>query len=78
MEKLSPLDELGVYLLGGRIKDPARAMDEAVEAERIGLTSAWIAERFDMKELGVHAGCNLSTNFWRSIVAWFGPRIMGY
>ena len=56
MEKLSPLDELGVYLLGGRIKDPARAMDEAVEAERIGLTSAWIAERFDMKELGVHAG----------------------
>ncbi|MGE4426795.1 MAG: TIGR03857 family LLM class F420-dependent oxidoreductase [Solirubrobacteraceae bacterium] len=51
-----PIDELGVYLLPGRVKDPARAIAEAVEAERIGLTSAWIAERLDMKELGVLAG----------------------
>lgn len=51
-----PIPELGIYLLGGRIKDPARAMDEAVAAERLGLTSAWVAERFDMKELGVLSG----------------------
>jgi 5,10-methylenetetrahydromethanopterin reductase len=51
-----PIDELGVYLLGGRVKDPARALDEVVEAEQLGLTSAWIAERFDMKELGVLCG----------------------
>jgi len=51
-----PIAELGVYLLGGRVKDPARALDEVVEAEELGLTSAWIAERFDMKELGVLCG----------------------
>lgn len=52
----TPLDELGIYLLGGRVKDPARAIDEARTAESLGLTSAWVAERFDMKELGVLSG----------------------
>ena len=52
----APLDELGIYLLGGRVKDPARAIDEARTAESLGLTSAWVAERFDMKELGVLSG----------------------
>ncbi|WP_250284024.1 MULTISPECIES: TIGR03857 family LLM class F420-dependent oxidoreductase [unclassified Frankia] len=51
-----PIDELGIYLLPGRVKDPARAITEAIDAERLGLTSAWIAERLDMKELGVLCG----------------------
>jgi probable F420-dependent oxidoreductase len=56
-----PIDELGIYLLPGRVKDPARAIAEAVDAERLGLTSAWIAERLDMKELGVLSGAVAAT-----------------
>jgi 5,10-methylenetetrahydromethanopterin reductase len=53
---VAPIDELGLYLLPGRVADPARGIDEAILAEKIGLTSAWIAERFDTKELGVLSG----------------------
>lgn len=56
MSAATPLPELGIYLLPGRVKDPARAITEAIDAERLGLTSAWVAERFDMKELGVICG----------------------
>jgi probable F420-dependent oxidoreductase len=52
----APIDELGIYLLPGRVTDPSRAIDEATQAEELGLTSAWVAERFDTKELGVLAG----------------------
>jgi probable F420-dependent oxidoreductase len=51
-----PIDELGIYLLPGRVTDPSQAIDEAVQAEELGLTSAWVAERFDTKELGVLGG----------------------
>lgn len=50
------IPELGVSLLGGRTSDPARALEEVVEAERLGLSAAWIAERFDTKELAVLCG----------------------
>ncbi|MGQ0623449.1 MAG: TIGR03857 family LLM class F420-dependent oxidoreductase [Sporichthyaceae bacterium] len=50
------IDELGVSLLAGRTADPARVLDEAVEAERIGVSTVWIAERFDTKELAVLCG----------------------
>jgi len=47
------IPELGVSLLAGRTADPSRVLDDIVEAERIGLSAAWIAERFDTKELAV-------------------------
>jgi probable F420-dependent oxidoreductase len=50
------IPELGVSLLAGRTADPARVLDDIVEAERIGLSAAWIAERFDTKELAVLCG----------------------
>ncbi|MGQ0629610.1 MAG: TIGR03857 family LLM class F420-dependent oxidoreductase [Sporichthyaceae bacterium] len=50
------IPELGVSLLAGRTTDPARVLDEVVEAERIGLSAVWIAERFDTKELAVLCG----------------------
>jgi probable F420-dependent oxidoreductase len=52
----SPIEELGIYLLPGRVTDSYRAIDEAIESEELGLSSAWIAERFDTKELGVLSG----------------------
>lgn len=51
-----PVDELGIYLLPGRIKDPGRALTEARQAEEIGLSVAWLAERYDIKDGGVLAG----------------------
>jgi probable F420-dependent oxidoreductase len=50
------LDDLGTFLLSGRVKDPALAMSEAVEAERLGLRRIWISERYDLKEAGAMIG----------------------
>lgn len=47
------IPELGVSLLAGRTADPARVLEEVVEAEALGLSTVWIAERFDTKELAV-------------------------
>jgi probable F420-dependent oxidoreductase len=48
--------ELGIYLLPGHTDSPADLLREAREAEALGLGSAWISERFDVKELGALAG----------------------
>jgi probable F420-dependent oxidoreductase len=50
------LPELGCYGLPGHAKSPADLVDEAREAERLGLGSLWISERFDVKEAGVCLG----------------------
>lgn len=49
-------NRFGVYILPGRIKSPAAGIVEAIEAERIGLASAWLSERFALKESGVLCG----------------------
>jgi probable F420-dependent oxidoreductase len=50
------IPELGVCLLPGRTPDPAAVLNQVVEAEQLGLSAVWIAERFDTKELGVLCG----------------------
>jgi len=49
-------DKFGTYILPGRVDDPRRGIDEALEAERIGLGAVWISERFALKEPAVLAG----------------------
>ena len=49
-------EKFGTYVLPGRVEDPRRAIDEAQEAERIGLGAVWISERFALKEPAVLAG----------------------
>ena len=49
-------DKFGTYILPGRADDPRRGIDEALEAERIGLGAVWISERFALKEPAVLAG----------------------
>jgi alkanesulfonate monooxygenase SsuD/methylene tetrahydromethanopterin reductase-like flavin-dependent oxidoreductase (luciferase family) len=44
--------ELGIYQLPGHTDTPADILREAREAEALGLGSAWISERFDVKEVG--------------------------
>lgn len=48
--------ELGIYLLPGHSDRPADLLDEVRAAEALGLGSAWISERFDVKEVGALAG----------------------
>ena len=48
--------ELGIYLLPGHSDRPADVLDEVRAAEALGLGSAWISERFDVKEVGALAG----------------------
>jgi len=49
-------DKFGTYILPGRVSDPVRGLAEAVEAERIGLGSVWISERYATKEPAVLSG----------------------
>ena len=46
----------GVTLLAGRIRDPARGLQQARDAERIGFNRVWISERYDLKEAAVLCG----------------------
>ena len=49
-------DRFGTYILPGRVSDPRRGIEEAREAERIGLGCVWISERYALKEPAVLAG----------------------
>ena len=45
--------ELNCYLLPGHSRTPADALEQARDAERVGLGRVWLSERFDVKEAGV-------------------------
>ncbi len=50
------LDELGFYLLAGGATSPAALLDEAREGEALGLGTAFISERYNVKEAATLAG----------------------
>ncbi len=52
----SSYPELGCYLLPGHSRKPAELIGEVRAAEQLGLGSAWISERFDVKDAGVSVG----------------------
>ncbi|MEH6582486.1 MAG: TIGR03857 family LLM class F420-dependent oxidoreductase [Halioglobus sp.] len=45
--------ELSCYLLPGHTTTPADAIEEAKQAEAMGLGKVWLSERFDVKDAGV-------------------------
>ena len=47
---------VGAYALPGRVPDPRPAIAQAVEAERLGLSTIWLSERWGTKDFGVLAG----------------------
>jgi probable F420-dependent oxidoreductase len=47
---------LGAYVLPGRVTDPAGVVGQARAAERLGLRTVWLSERWGTKDLGVLAG----------------------
>lgn len=50
------VDDLSAYIAGGRIRDAGQVIEEAVDAERLGLRRVWLSERYDLKEAGVLLG----------------------
>lgn len=55
MNKISNVEfpELSCYLLPGHTTTPADAIEEAKQAEALGLGKVWLSERFDVKDAGV-------------------------
>ena len=53
---VAPLDELGFYTLAGQADSSRDLVEEVRLAERLGLGSVFISERFDKKEAGVLSG----------------------
>lgn len=51
-----PFDELGFYALAGGAKNPRAIVDEIRTAEQLGLGTAFISERFDVKEAATLCG----------------------
>ena len=47
---------LGAYLLPGRVTEPAVVVGQAQAAQRLGLQTVWLSERWGTKDLGVIAG----------------------
>lgn len=59
----SAFPELGCYLLPGHTDSPRDALAQAHVAEKLGLGSVWLSERFDVKEASALAGavCAVTT-----------------
>jgi alkanesulfonate monooxygenase SsuD/methylene tetrahydromethanopterin reductase-like flavin-dependent oxidoreductase (luciferase family) len=56
-EELAPLvEDLSIWLIPGRVKDPSEAITQAVDAERLGFRRAFLSERFDLKDAGALLG----------------------
>ena len=53
---MTQLNEIGFYTLAGAPQSPAELLDEVAAAESMGLGSAFISERFNIKEAGTLSG----------------------
>lgn len=52
----APLNELGFYVLAGAPQTPADLLEEVADAERLGIGSTFISERFNIKEAATLSG----------------------
>ena len=53
---MEQLDELGFYTLAGHTDSPRDLLDEAREAEALGLGAAFVSERFNLKDASTLCG----------------------
>ena len=53
---MTQLNEIGFYTLAGAPQSPAELLDEVATAESLGLGSAFISERFNIKEAATLSG----------------------
>lgn len=61
MQDVTEFPELSCYLLPGHTTTPVDAIEEAKQAESLGLGRVWLSERFDVKDAGVICAAALST-----------------
>lgn len=50
------MDELGFYILAGHAESPRSLLDEVAAAERLGLGTGWLSERWSTKEAATLSG----------------------
>ena len=56
-DQLAPLvEDISIWLIPGRTKDPTPALQQAVDAERLGFRRVFLSERFDLKDAGALLG----------------------
>jgi len=53
---MEPLHELGYYTLAGNAESPRACIEEAADAERLGLGAAFLSERMNFKEAATICG----------------------
>lgn len=53
---MTPLDELGFYALAGHAADPRTVVQEVRDGEALGLGSAFVSERFNVKDASTLCG----------------------
>jgi 5,10-methylenetetrahydromethanopterin reductase len=54
---LAPVvDDISIWLIPGRVKDPSPAIPHAIEAEELGFRRVFLSERFDLKDAGALLG----------------------
>jgi len=56
VQSTEPMNEIGFYTLAGAPRSPRDLVDEVREAEAMGLGSAFISERFNIKEAATLSG----------------------
>lgn len=49
-------EDLSIWLIPGRVRDPSPAITQAVDAERLGFRRVFLSERFDLKDAGALLG----------------------
>ena len=59
---MTQLNEIGFYTLAGVPQSPAELFDEVAKAESLGLGSAFISERFNIKEAVTLSGAVAGTS----------------
>lgn len=56
-DQLAPVaEDLSIWLIPGRVKDPSPAIPQAIDAERLGFRRVFLSERFDLKDAGALLG----------------------
>lgn len=56
-------NEIGYYLLAGAPDSPVALLEEAARGEELGLGSAFVSERFNIKEAATLSGAAAARDF---------------
>ena len=55
-EAATPVDDMSITVLAGRVPSAAPGVEQAIDAERLGFKRVWLPERYTNKDAGVLLG----------------------